>query len=97
LLIGIAGVGINVAPLGSELEENFGLDLLFTLRGVRQAPADVVIVSIDKESADELGLPDDPRKWPRSSMQIRQKIGLPIALRLLPLMSISLRNIPGRR
>lgn len=66
MLIGIAGVGINIAPLGSELEENFGLDLLFTLRGVRQAPADVVIVSIDKESADELGLPDDPRKWPRS-------------------------------
>jgi len=66
LVVGIAGVGINVAPLGSGLEENFGLDLLFTLRGIRQAPPDVVVVSIDRESADELGLPDDPRKWPRS-------------------------------
>jgi adenylate cyclase len=39
---------------------------LFALRGVRQAPADVVIVSIDRESAEAFNLPDDPRKWPRS-------------------------------
>jgi len=39
---------------------------LFGLRGIRPAPSDVVIVSIDKESADSLNLPDDPRKWPRS-------------------------------
>ena len=25
-----------------------------------------MVVSIDKESADALNLPDDPRKWPRS-------------------------------
>jgi adenylate cyclase len=66
LVVGMAGVVINLAPLGSELEENLGLDLLFTLRGIRQPPTDVVVVSIDRESADELGLPDDPRKWPRS-------------------------------
>ena len=36
------------------------------MRGIRTAPSDVVIVSIDKESADALDLPDDPRKWPRS-------------------------------
>lgn len=52
--------------MGPELEENFGLDLLFGLRGIRKAPSDVVIVSIDRESADALNLPDDPRKWPRS-------------------------------
>jgi adenylate cyclase len=57
---------INIAPLGPELEENFGLDVLFSLRGVRQAPADVVIVSIDRESAEAFNLPEDPRKWPRS-------------------------------
>lgn len=57
---------MNIIPLGPELEENFGLGLLFRLRGVRQAPSDVVVVSIDKESADALNLPDDPRKWPRS-------------------------------
>jgi adenylate cyclase len=66
LFIGIAGVLISVLPLGSQLEDKFGLDLLFILRGVRPPPADVIIVSIDKESADELNLPDDPRKWPRS-------------------------------
>jgi hypothetical protein len=36
LVVGMAGVVINLAPLGSELEENLGLDLLFTLRGIRQ-------------------------------------------------------------
>ena len=66
MFIGIAGVLISVLPLGSQLEDKFGLDLLFILRGVRPPPSDVVIVSIDKESADELNLPDDPRKWPRS-------------------------------
>ena len=39
---------------------------MFGLRGVRQAPPDVLIVSIDRESANALNLPDDPRKWPRS-------------------------------
>jgi adenylate cyclase len=57
---------LNIIPLGPELEENIGLDLLFSLRGVSQAPSDVMVVSIDKESADALKLPDDPRKWPRS-------------------------------
>ena len=66
LLIGIAGVFLNIIPLGPELEENFGLGVLFGLRGVRQAPADVVIVSIDRESAKAFNLPEDPRKWPRS-------------------------------
>lgn len=56
----------NIIPLGPELEENYGMELLFWLRGVRQAPSDVMVVSIDKESADALNLPDDPRKWPRS-------------------------------
>jgi adenylate cyclase len=66
LFIGIVGVCINLTSLGPELEENFGLDLLFRLRGVRQAPPDVLVVSIDQESANALKLPDDPRKWPRS-------------------------------
>lgn len=65
-IIGIAGIGINLFPAGTALEENFGLDLLFTMRGTRVPPEDVVIVSIDKESADRLDLPEDPRKWPRS-------------------------------
>jgi len=39
---------------------------LFKLRGARQAPSDVVIVSIDKESSENLNIPDNPDKWPRS-------------------------------
>lgn len=66
LLIGIIGVGINLVPTGTELEEDFGLDLLFALRGTRQPPDDALVVSIDKESADALNLPEDPRKWPRT-------------------------------
>lgn len=66
LLIGIAGLMVGLIPFGLELEESFGLDLLFKLRGVRQPPSDVIIVSIDKTSSDNLNLSDDLRKWPRS-------------------------------
>lgn len=64
-LTGILGLAVSLLPFGLSLEENVGLDLLFTLRGTRQAPSDVIIVSADKESADKFNLPDDPRKWPR--------------------------------
>ena len=43
-----------------------GLGLLFKLRGVRQAPSDVIVVSIDKESSEKLNVSDNPDKWPRS-------------------------------
>ena len=66
LLTGALGVALGLVPLGHGLEENVGLDLLFKLRGTRQAPADVVIVSIDDVSATALSLPNDPAKWPRS-------------------------------
>ena len=66
LLIGIVGPGVGLAPFVLDLEENIALDLLFNLRGTRQAPPEVVVVSIDKESAQHLNLPNDPRKWPRS-------------------------------
>jgi adenylate cyclase len=66
LIIGVAGLLISLIPFWSDIEENVGLDLLFRLRGERKAPTDVVIVSIDKASADSLNLPDDPSKWSRS-------------------------------
>lgn len=66
LITGIVGLGVSLLPFGLRLEENVGLEILFHLRGVRQAPSDVIIVSIDKESTDNLNLPEDPRKWPRS-------------------------------
>jgi len=57
---------MGLIPFGINLEENVGLDVLFNLRGTRKAPSDVVIVNVDKVSADNLNLPDDLRKWPRS-------------------------------
>ncbi len=38
---------------------------MFSARGPRDAPDDVVVVSIDKQSAHELGLPNEPHRWPR--------------------------------
>jgi adenylate cyclase len=66
LFTAIAGFGISIFPFGLDLEEATGLSLLFRLRGQRPSPSDVVVVSIDKRSADALGLKNDPGKWPRS-------------------------------
>lgn len=66
LVTGLAGLVLSATPLGQELEENFGLDGLFMLRGERAPPPEVVIVSLDKQSADRLGLPNEPAKWPRA-------------------------------
>lgn len=65
LVAGMAGVWLSIVPFGIELEENFGLDGLFLLRGARPPPAEVVIVSLDKTSARRFGLPNEARKWPR--------------------------------
>jgi adenylate cyclase len=66
LFVGIVGIIAGLFPLSLSLDENVGLDFLFKLRGQRQAPSDVVLVSIDKESSEHLNLPDNPDKWPRS-------------------------------
>jgi adenylate cyclase len=66
IIAGLSGLIISLTPLGHELEEKAGLDLLFHLRGPRQAPSDVVVVSVDKLSADKLRLPNRPDKWPHS-------------------------------
>jgi adenylate cyclase len=58
---------LSFLPLWLDLEEDVGLGLLFSLRGSRPSPDDVVVVSIDQPSADALGdLPADPVRWPRS-------------------------------
>jgi adenylate cyclase len=66
LAAGIAGIIASSTPVGLLLEENFGLEILFRLRGHRTPPLDVVVISIDKESADHLDQDHDVTNWPRS-------------------------------
>lgn len=66
LVVGAFGLVISLTPFGTSLEENLGLHFLFEQRGPRRAPPDVVIISMDKDSAKRLHLPSSPRKWPRS-------------------------------
>jgi adenylate cyclase len=66
VLIAITGLAISFFQLARDFEEDVGLGLLFKLRGVRQVPKDAVVVSIDKDSAAQLNIPENPEKWPRS-------------------------------
>ncbi|MCA9419692.1 MAG: adenylate/guanylate cyclase domain-containing protein [Nitrospira sp.] len=66
LLISLTGVMMDFFQVGFILEEELGLNWLFQIRGVRPHPEEVVIVSTDRQSAYELGLPQEPYKWPRS-------------------------------
>ena len=66
LVIGICIALFCLTPQGIYLEEEFGLPILYKLRGPADPPNNVVIVSIDEISAQILRLPDDPEKWPRS-------------------------------
>jgi adenylate cyclase len=66
LLLAIAGVVVSFLDFAHELEENSGLGLLFKLRGVKAAPPEVAIISIDRESSERLRVPDNPDRWQRS-------------------------------
>ena len=66
VVVGFFGLLISPFPFAMNLEDDTGLGLLFKLRGVREPPADVVVVSIDKQSSDKLDLNNNPDKWPRS-------------------------------
>ena len=49
-----------------DLEQRFGLHWLFSLRGARVAPPDVVVLAINSETTDALNLPEKPAQWPRT-------------------------------
>src|SRR3970040_1571558 len=66
LLVGLTGLVLSYVAFFHDLAEDVGLGLLFNFRGVRKRPADAVVVSIDKESAEQLNIPENPDKWPRS-------------------------------
>ena len=61
----LLGILVMLSPFGPGLEERFGLSWLFWARGQVSAPADAAVVSLDRRSAEELGLPAKPRDWPR--------------------------------
>lgn len=66
----IAAAVLLVAALwlspAAGLEDGFGLRLLYALRGPLAPPADVVIVAMDAASAQTLGVPAQPDRWPRA-------------------------------
>lgn len=66
LITGVFGLLLSVIPPALKLEEDLGLHLLFALRGPMEVPRDVLIVSMDNESAQNLSLLSKPEKWPRS-------------------------------
>jgi adenylate cyclase len=66
LVMGIAGVLLSFVRFAGDLEEGLGLHMLFKLRGTRQPPSDVLVISMDRTSADAFNFPEDPRKWSRT-------------------------------
>lgn len=66
LLTALLGAVLLILPLGQSAEENVGLDLLFKQRGARDAPAEAVVIPIERRAADALGLPNKPERWPRA-------------------------------
>ena len=50
-IVGILELFVSLFPFMLGIEENTGLGLLFKLRGARQAPPDMVAVSIDPNVA----------------------------------------------
>jgi adenylate cyclase len=66
LSIGILGALISLLPVSAAWEEGIGLGLLFKLRGQRPPPREVEIISINGETAGQLGLGEEIPEWPRS-------------------------------
>ncbi len=65
-LVGLLGALLCLTPSGLYLEEEYGLEWLFKLRGEISPSDKIVIIAIDRTSVDILKLPDDPERWPRS-------------------------------
>ncbi|KJR98515.1 MAG: hypothetical protein VR65_20125 [Desulfobulbaceae bacterium BRH_c16a] len=66
LLLAIAGTCFVYTPYGQRVEEEFGLSLLFKLRGPRQPPEKAVIVNIDSISPGNPELSGSFGKLPRT-------------------------------
>src|SRR3982751_1133441 len=62
IVIAIVAIGLRPTALGVWLEDDVALQWLFSVRGPVEPPGNVVVVSIDKTSSDQLGLNKDV--WP---------------------------------
>ncbi|WP_158304982.1 CHASE2 domain-containing protein [Hahella chejuensis] len=55
-----------LTPVGQSMEEGFGLDTLFHLRGERTPPPKVAVIAITENTAAYLQAPARLTEWPRS-------------------------------
>jgi len=63
--IALLGAVLLALLAGRALEQSLGLSWLYALRGDRGQPKEVSIVAIDARAAAALGLPPNPKEWPR--------------------------------
>ena len=66
VLIAAMGLLLVLVPQTRFLEQKIGLPILFQLRGQKTPPPDVLIITLDKDSAEHLNLAPEPDSWPRS-------------------------------
>ena len=62
--LAVAGTSFWLTPAREALD-GLLIRSLFLTRGALPAPAEVLVVGIDRPSVQALGLPDDPAHWPR--------------------------------
>lgn len=69
VLVGLATGGLGIllgfSPGWQVLEEGIGQGWLYRLRGPLPPPDEVIVVALDRVSAERLGLPQPLRDWPR--------------------------------
>lgn len=65
-VVAVLGLIVALTPFGAGLEERFGLDSLFKLRGERPGPTEVVVVAIDDTTANAIGAPKHLDRWSRT-------------------------------
>lgn len=66
LLTALFGLGVNSSSPLAELEIEWGLTVLFKLRGPRPASDDIIVVTIENTSSAPFSLPRKPSLRPRS-------------------------------
>jgi len=66
LLFAVAGTALFFSPFGQKLEEEYGLAMLFKIRGPRSPPDAALIVNLDHGPSARPGLSETFSTWPRT-------------------------------